>query len=90
MLKHCPSFHTITPLGSDDAMHDTASDDSRGAGAQIGSPSALMRASLMSSMSGLSLMGSSAEIGVDDVLALHNAVPLLRVSAFSCCRNPHQ
>jgi hypothetical protein len=80
VLKHCPSFHTITPCdssgaASDDVLPDNASDDSTGGGR---SPSVLMRTSLMSTMSGLGGMGG-AEIGVEDVLALHQALPLPKV-----------
>lgn len=63
MLKHCPSFHTIMPADSDLLLTDSGSD---------GTCASLRHASLLSGL-------DAAEIGVDDVLALHQAVPLLKV-----------
>lgn len=63
MLKHCPSFHTIMPADGDLLLTDSGSD---------GTCASLRHASLLSGL-------DAAEIGVDDVLALHQAVPLLRV-----------
>ena len=83
LLKHCPSFHTITPcdscLGpasltlSDDGCAGLLGSGSGGSSVETGSDAGSAGSGLLAGL------GESAEIGVEDVLALHGAAPLLRV-----------